>query len=413
MPKKTPATRRRRLNVQACNAIDPPAEGRVYVYDTEADHLALCVTSTGRRTWYWYGRSNGRPHRERLGRFPEIKPHKARDLARQRTGRVAEGVDLAEQGRSRRADLTLGDAYQRFRDEPSAKTKRPKRPATLQFYDALFAEPRPATETRKGTVGGPLHPWKGRRLKSITQRQLQGLHGEIAEARGTYLANRCVAAVKAIYNMARSRWGYAGDNPAVGVELGAERSRVRYLRQDEAARFMAALHAEQTDPAARDAIKLLLLTGARKGNVLAMRWEDIDVASRAWTIPHDQAKHGEAMTITLTPEAVAVLQHRRSVSDPEAMYVFPSSRAVSGHMPDICRAMQDVLRRAEIRDFRVHDLRHTLASWMAASGVGLPIIGRQLGHKSAATTHKYAHVDLEAVRGAVDGAVGSLLGVGK
>ena len=112
--KKT-AARRERLNVTAVKAIEKPAEGRVYVYDTEADHLAICVTSTDRRTWYWVGRSGGKTYREKIGRFPDIKPEKARDLARAKTGAKANGEELHAAKQARRADLNLFEAYQRFR----------------------------------------------------------------------------------------------------------------------------------------------------------------------------------------------------------------------------------------------------------------------------------------------------------
>jgi integrase len=137
-----------------------------------------------------------------------------------------------------------------------------------------------------------------------------------------------------------------------------------------------------------------------------MRWSDLSLTANGqhqWTIP--DPKNDEPHVVPLLPEAVAVLSAREKRRG-ESPFVFPSSRAKSGHIRDIKRGWKRVKKAARLSNLTVHDLRRTLGSWMAMSGVSLPIIGKALGHKSFRSTEVYARLQTSAARDAMTLAVG-------
>jgi integrase len=176
-----------------------------------------------------------------------------------------------------------------------------------------------------------------------------------------------------------------------------------------------------------------LLTGARRANVQAMRFEEINWSVATWRIPEDKSKSGESMTLPLSATALGILETRREASKNE--WVFPGD-GVTGHLVEPKSAWKRILERAAtiqkknwlkanpdkdetdfqkecpnsgFRDLRLHDLRRTLGSWQAATGASLPIIGKSLGHKSLQATQVYARLNLDPIRAAVDKATDAML----
>jgi integrase len=191
------------------------------------------------------------------------------------------------------------------------------------------------------------------------------------------------------------------------VEKIKLQSRKRFLFPDELARFRHSL--EQERPDLRDFFWLLLLTGARRGNVQAMEWREINTDLQIWMIPPHKHKNGEEHIIALTDPCLAILARQRLAAHPESRYVFPS-RSKTGHLVEPKRAWQRIIKRADLTDLRIHDLRRTLGSYMAIKGHSLPMIGQALGHKDARSTQVYARLYLDPVRKAVEGATGAMLG---
>ena len=157
----------------------------------------------------------------------------------------------------------------------------------------------------------------------------------------------------------------------------------------------------------RDFFLMLLLTGARRANVQAMRWEDISVERTVWRIP--ETKSGEPVTVPLVTEAMEILTRRKGAID--SPFVFPS-HGKSGHLIEPNPAWQRLISRAGIADLRMHDLRRTFGSWQAAAGVSLNIIGKSMGHKNQSTTAVYARLSLEPVRAAVTAATSAMMATG-
>jgi integrase len=362
---------------------EPPAKGvRDYWYDTREQGLMMAVTPAGARTFYLYKRIDGRPERVLLGRFPDLSVENARKLAAKVKGQVAVGANPQADRRAIRDEMTFAALFHEYMEKHSKLHKRSWK------YD-------------EREVNKFLSHWFNRRISAIEKTEVQRLHAQIGKDSGPYQANRLLERIRSIFNKAAD-WGWKGENPATGIYKFREKSRDRFLQPEELPRFFQALAAEPNE-AARDFFMLSLLTGARKSNTLAMRWDEISFTAETWRIV--ETKNGEAQTIHLPRHAVEILTARKLASD--APFVFPGGGA-SGHLADPKKAWGRILEDAGIADLRIHDLRRTLGSWQAATGANSYIIGKSLGHRSQQSTAIYARLNLDPVRESVNKATDAM-----
>lgn len=375
-------------------ALKPPKPklGGGSVFDTYHDDkeagLVLLVTSGGSKTFYLYKKVLGRPERIRLGSFPDLSVENARKMAAQYKGQIAAGKNPNADRKKLRNDLTLGDLFQQYMERYSKKHKRSWR------YD-------------EREINKFLSHWFRRKISSITKQEIQQLHEKTCHNNGLYQANRLLERIRAMFNKG-IEWGWEGNNPATGIKKFKEKSRDRFVQIDELPRLFAALEQEEST-IIRDYVMLSLFTGARKANVLAMRWDNISFERAEWRIP--ETKNGEAVTVALVTQAMAILQRRRLATNSE--WVLPSEGSQSGHLADPKRAWNRIMKRAGIADLRVHDIRRTLGSYQAITGASLPIIGKSLGHKSQQATAVYAHLSLDPVRESVERAIMAMMAAGE
>jgi integrase len=241
-----------------------------------------------------------------------------------------------------------------------------------------------------------------------------------------------VEVIRKAFNLS-IRWGWRVDNPASGVHRNPEEKRARYLSDAEVVRLSEALTAH-SENASTNAIKLLMLTGARRGEVLSARWDMFDLKAGVWVKPSSHTKQRKEHRVPLSAPAVQLLAGILASAKAKASasgtllspYVFP------GHggkpITDIKRTWLSVCRKAGLavqiekrtRDgkvfmtdkgqavmrwqamARIHDLRHTYASILASHGLSLPIIGALLGHTQPQTTARYAHLLDHPLRAATE-----------
>jgi integrase len=155
---------------------------------------------------------------------------------------------------------------------------------------------------------------------------------------------------------------------------------------------------------------MCLLTGARRSNIMQMRWEQVNLNTNIWIIP--QTKNGEPHTVPLVEMAIEILKQRKKNQINGNPWVFPgNSRA--GHMVDPKKAWARILKRANIENLRIHDLRRSLGSWQATTGASLSIIGKTLAHKNVNTTAIYARLNIDPVRDAMQRATQAMLEAAK
>ena len=369
-------------------AIKPTADpkGRIWVYDRRLPSLAYLVTGNGARSFYLVKRHAGRLVRMRLA-GGELSVDDARQLAVEKMAEIAKGIDPMAARRKVRIEPTIKGLFAYY----------------LEHYAKQHKKQRSWEDDEK-QYNRYLPAWQGRRLSQINRGDVQALHAKIGTDNGTYAANRLLALLHKMFNVALDI-GYASANPAHGVRKFRETSRARFVKGDELPRLMAAINEESGD--FPDFFNLALWTGARRGNVQAMAWGEVNMDARTWTIPADKAKAHEPIVVPLSDPAMKILKTRLDARQGDNLWVFPS-RGASGHLEEPKLAWKRILTRAGIADLRIHDLRRTMGSWQAATGASLSVIGKSLGHRNVATTAVYARLDLDPVRAAVDKAVAAM-----
>jgi len=239
---------------KAIEALPHPKKGFATYRDTAERGLSLYITATGAVSFYVRKRINGRDERVIIGQYPDITIEQARAKALAIRAQVAQGQDPIADKRRLRADLIFAEIFAEYMERYSKKQKR-----SWQYDER--------------EVNKFLAHWFKKKATSISKQDVQLLHERIRDQNGLYQANRILERISSIYNRA-IEWGWQGINPADGVRKFREKSRDRFLQPDELPRFFAAIE-EEDNEVARDYIMLSLLTGARKSNVLAMRWDEI------------------------------------------------------------------------------------------------------------------------------------------
>jgi integrase len=242
------------------------------------------------------------------------------------------------------------------------------------------------------------HFGKHVRVADVQFSDINALHRKITRAGAPYAANRAMALLSKMFALS-VRWGMRSDNPARGVEHNPEVKRKRYLSGDELTALTAAL-AAYPDRKVANIVRLLLLTGARAGEVLGMRWDELDLGKGIWSKPAATTKQKADHVVPLSAPARQLLAEIRA-RQTGAVYVFPG-KGKAGHMVAIERAWATICKRAGIAGLRIHDLRHSFASQLASAGASLPLIGALLGHSDPTTTHRYAHLFDDPMRKAVE-----------
>jgi integrase len=367
------------------NSLPSPTTGkRAYYYDSKIRGLGISITSTGHKSFLVYRKVNGKPERITLGRFPDLTIEQARYKAVEINETIAKGENPNDKRRANRAEITLGELFGEY----------------LERYAKLHKKSWQADQDRFRVH---MTSWSQRKLSTISKINLQKLHADTGHKSGKYEANRLIALLSVMFNKAIEFGLWDKPNPASSIKKFREQSRDRFLQSDELPRFFEAL-AQEPNEMMRDYFLLALLTGVRRSNLLAMKWEEINLERAEWRIP--DTKNHTPQVITLVPEVIAILRRRKQ--NAAGIYVFPSNSTI-GHLVEPKKAWQRILKNAGIADLRIHDLRRTLGSWQARTGASLTIIGKSLNHKSPQTTAIYARLDLDPVRASVEKATNAML----
>jgi integrase len=382
---------KRKLTKRTIDAIPAPAgEERVVIHDSEVKGFSIRI-SRGARVFYLYRWIGGRPQRIRLGAYPELTPEAARKLAEKGNGEAAEGKDLAADRRRRRqpnrTDPTLGELLEHAVEQHWKPTAR-----TWKEQKRLFD-----TYTPKS--------WSGRPLSSIAKVDVLERHRVIGKDHGVYTANRWRGVLHRLFEVAIEDFDFAGGNAARKVKPFPEQERERFVTEQELPRLFDAIDAAE-DVRIADFLRLALLTGARKGALLRMRFADVDLPRAVWTIPATDSKNGSPVHVPLVPEAVEVIRSRL-VAAKGREYVFPG-RHGKGFLSDPTKPIGKVFAAAGLKDVRLHDLRRTFGSWQAARGSSELLIGKSLGHRNTAATKVYARLTLDPVRQSIERATDAM-----
>lgn len=370
------------------NNLPIPDKGRAIFWDLQVPKLAIRVASSGRKTFCLVKRRNAKVVWITLGVWPDMSIPSARAQAHEALLSFDNPADDPQEvKRKARAVPVLSKVFEKW-----IKSREVEGLASVSDDRSRY----------RNWIAPRL---ENRRVSEITLDDIQAI---IDAAKAGGLAGSTVNSVRAILNGLLNQAVKDKHIPANPLQPGLiarepTKERESFLKPEDMPAFMQAVETEGGDWA--DFFTLALATGARRGNLLSMRWADIDLSAGVWVIPADESKNKTIMRIALDADAVAILRNRQE-RELHKVWVFPSVRADGGHLNNPSKAWARILKRAGLPIGRadgltIHDLRRTLASWMAIGGESLLTIGKVLGHKSPAATARYAHLIDESKRGAV------------
>ena len=418
-----------------------PKNNQRFTFKDERERgLIIRITTNGQKTFQLYKKHQGRPIRISLGQYPDMTIENARNACLQAKTELTKGKNPNVEKNKLRQEMTFKELFDLY----------------MEGYSKLEKKSWLSDESM---VNRLLSHWFNRRISDISQYEIKELHVKLRKNRGLYSANRSLARLRAIYNKA-IEWGWNGANPTTGIKMFKEKSRDRYILPNEMPIFLEALAIESNETV-RDFFYICLFTGARKSNVLQMRYEQIDWHNKTWRIP--DTKNDEPLILPLTEKANELLMNRRKQSN--SLWVFPNADNPQTYFQDPKRAWNRIRRTATLEiwkqqdstierliatvqnrlrtvdnygftvaklfatvqteaekqgielpiglmDIRLHDIRRTFGSYQALAGASLQIIGKSLGHKSVQSTQVYARLHNDPVKASMEKATDVMLGLG-
>ncbi len=248
-----------------------------------------------------------------------------------------------------------------------------------------------------------LERWKRelgmKKVQEITPSDIAGVRDRLlteittnGKLRSSSTVVRYIASISHLYTVVSNEWGWVADNPVAKIKKPKNnQGRLRYLSKEEIPRLLNECK-KSRNPYLHTIVLLGIQTGMRKGEILSLRWEDVDFENR-WVFLQT-TKNNAPRTVPISSEIIDILKARRGNG---TELVFPSSHDKNTPI-DIRSAWRFALKRANVNDFVVHDLRHTTASHLAMQGYGFGQIAEILGHKSLQMTKRYAHLSNESKR---------------
>lgn len=404
---------RKKLTKRVVEDAKPAGQKDVWLWDSQLPGFGLRVKPSGHKSYLvQYRDENRRTRRVTIARVGVLTAEQARTEAQQLLAAVARGENPAERKLERRELPTIEDLAERYIKEYAELKKKPK-----SIYE---------DELMLNRIIKPA--FKGRPVASITEDDVAALHFKLRKT--PVQANRVVALLSRMFSLAELpwRWRPRNSNPCWGLEKYEEKPRKRYLSEAELDWIGKALKAQEATEhwAPLLALRLLLLTGARVGEILSLKWEYVDLQKGVLRLPDSKTGQKE---IVLGPPAVRLLDAAPGRKAGNS-WVLPRQADPTQHLAGLqapwkrLKAKVDQLQdeaeerlelkkkdRVDLSDLRLHDLRHSYASVGAAGGLSLHIIGSLLGHTQAQTTQRYAHLANDPLRQAAGVIAGHIAAV--
>jgi integrase len=383
------------ITEKAVKALRPPVSRYVIFYDRAIRGFGACVTASGAVSFILNYSIGGRERRYTIANYPEKSVTWARDEALRLRGKIHDGIDPLEERQQNYAEPTVADLA---RDYLERHARPHKRPGSIRNDEMLLAN--------------NVLPQLGHlRVSRVGRRDIEKLHSSLKAT--PYHANRSLSLLSKMFSLAQE-WQWRADTPTKGIPRFHEDRRENWLSVEQLESLTRAL-ADYADQTAADALRLLILTGAREGEVLSATWGQFDLNRGRWTKPSHHTKQKKIEHLPLSRAALDVLA--RMAKSRTGPYLFPGR--FQGARVTLRRPWIQVLKAAGLATeeqfqgkrqtltryrptVRIHDLRHTYASHLVSSGQSLHIVGRLLGHTQPQTTQRYAHVADEALRQATN-----------
>jgi integrase len=325
----------------------------------------------------------------RIGPFPKVKAETARRRAQTIADEVARGNDPQAKKTARRRAATVDQLVERFEAEHLSQ----RRETTRKDYGGLL---------RREIIPA----LTGMKVDNVTQDDIEAITKKLTAEGHLHQSNRAAAVCSILFKLAL-RWQMRtdGKNPAAHLPHHREEPRARYLDGEEIAGLINVL-ADFPEVASANVVRLLLLTGARRSEVMGMKWRDIDLQNGVWNRRAADLKGGRDHSVPLAGAAQQLLAQIASEQTevgqrPLPEFVFPST-SKTRHLVEIKNSWLRIRKLAGLEGVRLHDLRHTHASLAISSGASLEMVAKLLGHRKLVSSARYAHLHLSPQRRVVD-----------
>lgn len=404
--------RQSRITKRTVDAVPTPAKdaGETRLWDPDLKGFFLRVYPSGRRVYALKYRLGPAQRIFTIGTHGSpYTPEMARDAAQAALRRIAAGEDPATEKKEARHALTVSALIDRYVEDGPA-TKPGKRVSTwtndasnLKRHIRPLLGRKVANSVTKADAARAIRDIATG--KTAVDEKTDKKRGRAIVRGGQGVARRTLTTASAMFAWGIEH-GLVKANPFTSVGLGKAPVRERFLSREEAGRLLDALNEVETKGAVNsafcDAIRLLLLTGARKSEILGLTWSEVDFDRKVLVLPPERTKaggHTGERRIALSPPALEILAKRTSEDAKPSDYVFRATRG-AGHIIGIRRAFARACERAELSGVRIHDLRHSFASFAIADGASLFLVSKLLGHANARTTERYAHLSADPLQDA-------------
>lgn len=376
-----------------------PIDRRYVIWDAQVPGFGVRVFPSGAKTFIFkYRVGGGRSATRRqpvIGKYGMITVDQAREIAKDWAADVRKGGDPGGERQEKRAEPRMSDLFERY---ISDHAKPHKKASSVEDDERIIR-----------TFVGP--EFGKRKVSEVTRSDIDRFHKSLAET--PYRANRVLAMLSKAFNLAEV-WGWRvdGSNPCRHVKKFKEERRERFLSAQELARLGDVLNEAETGKlayrkngrssaffvpvSAVAAIRLLIFTGARRGEILTLQWEFVNFSAARLELP--DSKTGAKFVYLPAPALKLLSDLHREADNP---YVIVGAKPGT-HLVNLKDPWAAIREAAGLNDLRIHDLRHSFASIAAGGGMSLPVIGALLGHKETATTARYAHLSDDPLRAAVE-----------
>ena len=365
-------------------AICPEGKSKVDYYDTAITGFILEVRASGGKTFHLrYRDPHGKQRQHKIGDSKSLSFDKARQAAQVLRSRVVLGESPAEERKIKRAIPTVAE-FAEERYMPFVKGYK-------KSWDSDDSYLRNHVLPRFGS----------HHLDQVSQQEVVEFHHAM-RAKGYALAtcNRMLVLMRYMFNLAK-KWKVPGAdfNPTIGVPMyEANNARERYLTAEETQRLKVAL-VRSDNTQLQYIVPLLLMTGARKRELLEAQWEHFDLERRSWRIP--MSKSGKARYVPLSATVLEVLAQLPRW--PGCPYLVPNPKTRVPYV-SVFSSWNTARKHAGLPEVRMHDLRHSMASNMVNSGRSIYEVAKVLGHTQLKTSQRYSHLSQETLIAAVDAA---------
>jgi len=401
-------TRSARLTATVVEAAQPE-RSPYFIWDTSTNGFGIRVSPSGVKSWivqYRVGKGrNAKERRVTIAKVTALKLAAACERAHQYIGKAAFAEDLAQElADAQKGQFTVNDAIDLWIKEASSINRRtgaPRRPENVKLdVDRLDIHVRPLLGDKplSAVIKADIELLRDAVTSGKTAVIMKtGKHGVRKARGGAGTATRAVRVLSSVFAYAEDH-ELVDKNPCRGVRLQPSRKCERYLKKEEAKLLGEVLNAwdeANKSPTGVAVVRMLVLTGARRREITDLKWSEVDFDQGFLRL--EQSKTGKS----IRPLSQAALDFLRAWPRLSSIWVFPSATLQSPYQ-GIEKVWREVRRDAGLDDVRLHDLRHSFASFGISAGLSLPVIGALLGHKDVSTTQRYAHLANDSARQAAN-----------